>query len=131
MVTRAEPGELSADDAARARSLAGVLLGFGPRGADGAWPAFDVLAAAVGSPRDGRTWVVADTIPPGTSAAVALIEHRWAIPLRDAVARGGGVALEDTWVHPEDLLAANVVVDGVDRPVRLDTFPVDAEAQPS
>ena len=51
-------------------------------------------------------WSIADTIPMGTTAAVALIEHRWAIPLRDAIGRAGGVALADTWVHPEDLVAA-------------------------
>jgi hypothetical protein len=56
--------------------------------------------------RDEAVWSIADTIPAGTAAAVALIEHRWAIPLRDAVRRAGGVALADTWVHPEDLVAA-------------------------
>jgi hypothetical protein len=48
---------------------------------------------------------VADAIPAGSIAAIALIEHRWAIPLRDAVGRAGGVALADEWVHPEDLVA--------------------------
>jgi hypothetical protein len=48
---------------------------------------------------------VADVIPDGSIAAIALIEHRWAIPLRDAVVRAGGVALADEWIHPEDLVA--------------------------
>ena len=50
-------------------------------------------------------WSIADTIPMGTTAAVALIEHRWAIPLRDAIRRAGGVPLADSWIHPEDLIA--------------------------
>ena len=53
----------------------------------------------------GEAWYVADVIPDGPIAAIALIEHRWAIPLRDAVGRAGGVALADEWVHPEDLVA--------------------------
>jgi hypothetical protein len=48
---------------------------------------------------------VGDVIPAGSIAAIALIEHRWAIPLRDAVGRAGGVALADEWIHPEDLVA--------------------------
>jgi hypothetical protein len=46
---------------------------------------------------------LADAIPPGTSAAVALIEHLWATPLREAIARAGGTALEETWLHGEDV----------------------------
>ena len=39
------------------------------------------------------------------AVGVALIEHRWAIPLRDAIRRAGGVPLADSWIHPEDLIA--------------------------
>jgi hypothetical protein len=48
-------------------------------------------------------WYVADAIPQGASAAIALLEHRWAIPLRDAISRANGETLADAWVHPEDL----------------------------
>jgi hypothetical protein len=56
-----------------------------------------------GEPVGGPTWSLADAIPPGTSAAVALIEHLWATPLRDAIAGAGGTALEETWLHREDV----------------------------
>jgi hypothetical protein len=56
------------------------------------------------------TWSVADAIPLGTTAAVALIEHRWAIPLRDAIRRAGGETIADTWVHPGDLVAAGAAL---------------------
>jgi hypothetical protein len=52
---------------------------------------------------DERTWSVADAIPSGHLAVVVLLEHRWAIPLRDAVQRSGGEALADAWLHPDDL----------------------------
>ena len=53
-----------------------------------------------------NVWYLADAIPPGTSAGIALFEHRWAIPLRDAIGRAGGETLVDSWVHPQDLIAA-------------------------
>jgi hypothetical protein len=62
----------------------------------------DVPGAA--EPPEGSTWSLADAIPPGTSAAVALIEHLWATPLREAIARAGGTALEETWLHREDVV---------------------------
>ena len=61
--------------------------------------ASDADVASAGEPEEGSTWSLADAIPPGTSAAVALIEHLWATPLREAVARAGGTALEETWLH--------------------------------
>jgi hypothetical protein len=59
---------------------------------------------------DGSTWSLADAIPPGTSAAVALIEHLWATPLREAIARAGGTALEETWLHREDVELLDQVI---------------------
>lgn len=56
----------------------------------------------------GEAWAISDAIPSGTSALVAVIEHYWAIPLRGAISRGGGFALEDTWLHRADLIAAGV-----------------------
>ena len=54
---------------------------------------------------EADVWFLADAIPEGTSAAVALIEHRWAIPLRDKIIAADGVVLADEWVHPADLVA--------------------------
>ena len=67
------------------------------------------LTAAWGSDT-GEAWAITDAIPAGTYAAVALIEHPWAIPLRGAIVRGGGFALEDTWLHPSDLIAVGAVM---------------------
>jgi hypothetical protein len=52
---------------------------------------------------EGSTWSLADAIPVGTTAAVALIEHLWATPLREAIDRAGGKALEETWLNREDV----------------------------
>ncbi|MFF5292987.1 DUF6325 family protein [Paractinoplanes globisporus] len=49
------------------------------------------------------TWSVADAVPPGSVAAVALIEHTWAGPLNAAIQKAGGAALDETWLAPDDL----------------------------
>jgi hypothetical protein len=54
---------------------------------------------------ENEVWYLADAIPEGTSAAVALLEHMWAIPLRDKIIAAGGAVLADAWVHPADLIA--------------------------
>ena len=40
-----------------------------------------------------------------TAAAILLIEHRWAIPLREAIVDEGGVPLGDAWITIPDLIA--------------------------
>ena len=52
-----------------------------------------------GSP-DGA-WSLADAVPPGGVAAVALLEHLWAEPLVAAIGGAGGRLLGDLWL-PED-----------------------------
>jgi hypothetical protein len=58
---------------------------------------------------DEEVWYVDDAIPNGTAAAVALLEHRWAIPLRDGVRRAGGFHLADAWIHPADLVGIGIL----------------------
>ena len=51
----------------------------------------------------GETWSLADAVPPGGVAAVALIEHLWAEPLVAAIARAGGRPLGELWLPTSDL----------------------------
>ena len=74
--------------------------------------ASDPDSASADEPEDGTTWSLADAIPPGTTAAVALIEHLWATPLREAIARAGGTALEETWLHREDVERMEQLIGG-------------------
>ena len=46
--------------------------------------------------------------PPRFGRAILLIEHLWAVPLRDAIVDAGGIALADQWIHPEDLVAVGL-----------------------
>ena len=43
-----------------------------------------------------------DVIPTGAICVVALIEHRWAIPVADAIYKTGGRTPADAWIHPDD-----------------------------
>ena len=90
-------------------AVAGALIGFGAAGEEGA--EVGALIGAETALEEGSAfdeedvWFIADAIPAGSAAAIAVLEHRWAIPLRDAIRSTGGVPLADEWLHPEDLLA--------------------------
>jgi hypothetical protein len=87
-----------------------------PATADSHNPAGASLGAAVavdGGLLGDAAWSVADAVPPGSMAAVVPLEHRWAVPLRDAVRRAGGVALADAWIHPEDLVRYGIATNMV------------------
>jgi hypothetical protein len=58
---------------------------------------------------DDNVWYVDDSIPPNTAAAVALLEHRWAIPLREKIIGAGGFLVADAWIHPSDLVAVGLL----------------------
>lgn len=57
-------------------------------------------------------WDVLAEIPEGTAAALLLLEHRWAIPLRDAVMRAGGSRLASEFINPLDLVAFGMITRG-------------------
>ncbi len=88
-------------------ALCGALLGLGAAGEEGALAGAEAGAEAMSGGQlydPDEVWVLADEIPPGTTAAICMLEHRWAIPLRDAILDAGGAVLVDEWMHPEDLV---------------------------
>ena len=115
-LTVIERSDLSDEEAAEFGAVVGALVGLGAGGVEGAEAGAELGAAAAAAERaepeaesDAETWDVLDEIPPGTAAAVILLEHRWATPLRDAVRRAGGFPISDGWVHPEDLVAIGML----------------------
>jgi hypothetical protein len=60
-------------------------------------------------PAEEESWSLDDAIPNDSAAAIALVEHRWAIGTRDAIGAAGGVAVAEAWIHPADLVAAGLV----------------------
>ncbi|HEX5618051.1 MAG TPA: hypothetical protein VFX51_06510 [Solirubrobacteraceae bacterium] len=57
---------------------------------------------------DDDLWSVEEAIPNDSAAAIALVEHRWAIGTRDAIRAAGGTPVADAWIHPADLAAAGI-----------------------
>jgi uncharacterized membrane protein len=111
-VAAVELSGLSAEESAELGALVGAMIGLGMDGEEGMeeGAVAGAEAAEDGFIGEEEVWSIADAIPMGTTAAVALVEHRWAIPLRDAIRRAGGVALADSWVHPEDLVAFGAAI---------------------
>jgi hypothetical protein len=58
---------------------------------------------------DEDAWDVLAEIPEDSAAMLILLEHRWAIPLRDAIARAGGMRLASEFISPLDLVALGLV----------------------
>ena len=112
-ITALQVTDLSQDEALEMGAIAGALIGFGyGEGDDAAIEAGAELGAEAMA--DGHllpeedAWYVADAIPNGSAAAIILLEHIWAIPLRDAIVGAGGIALADEWIHAKDLIAVGV-----------------------
>lgn len=112
-VTTLERSDLSDEEAAEFGAVVGALVGLGVAGPEGAKAGAEIGAEATAEGvdlfDDENVWDVVDDIPNDTAAALILLEHRWAIPLRDAVARAGGFRISDGFIHPLDLVAIGVL----------------------
>jgi uncharacterized membrane protein len=104
---------LSAEEAIELGSKVGALIGLGIEGEEGmeAGAAVGAEAAAEGISvfTDEQAWDVMAEIPNDTAAALILLEHHWAVPLRDAIARAGGWRLGDSFISPLDLIEIGLV----------------------
>ena len=107
VITMIEHSDLSQDETIEFGATVGALIGLGVAGEEGAEAGAIAGAEAAldGGMIEDQVWYIADEIPEGTAAAVALIEHRWAIPLRSAIQDAGGFLISDSWIHPTDLVA--------------------------
>ncbi len=107
-----QDSQLSEGEAQEFGAVVGGLIGLGMAGEEGLEAGAEVGAEAM---EDGHlleaddVWYAADAIPNNTAAVVVLLEHRWAIPLRDGIARAGGFVLADEWIHAKDLVAVGLL----------------------
>ena len=103
---------LSTEEAEEFGAYIGALIGIGVAGEEGAEAGAlaGALEGADGHVLDEeQVWYLVDEIPEGSAAGIALLEHRWAIPLREAIERAGGTLLTDAWIHPQDLVAIGLL----------------------
>ena len=104
---------LSRDEAVELGSTIGALIGLGIEGEEGmdagALAGAEAAADGVEVFSDEEAWDVVEDIPNDSAAALLLIEHHWAVPLRDAIARAGGFRLSDGFISPLDLVEIGLV----------------------
>jgi len=99
---------LTNDEAIELGSKVAALIGLGIEGEDGMEKGAEAGAEAAADGIDafsGEEWDVLEEIPNDSAAALVLLEHHWAVPLRDAIARAGGFRLADSFISPLDLVA--------------------------
>jgi uncharacterized membrane protein len=106
---------LSHDEAIELGSKVGALIGLGFEGEEGmeAGAQAGAEAAAEGASvfSEEEAWDVLADIPNDSAAALLLIEHHWAVPLRDAVAEAGGFRISDGFISPLDLVEIGLLSD--------------------
>jgi uncharacterized membrane protein len=101
---------LTEQEAIEVGSKIGALIGLGIEGEEGAEAGAiegaEEVAAAGGVHifTEEEGWDVLEDIPNDSAAALILIEHHWAVPLRDAVLRAGGFRISDGFISPLDLV---------------------------
>src|SRR4051794_15260459 len=104
---------LTQDESMEIGSVVGALVGLGAGGEEGA-----VVGAIAGAEagshgvsvfNDEEAWDVIAELPNDSAAALLLIEHHWAVPLRDAIARAGGFRIGDGFINPLDLVAVGAL----------------------
>jgi uncharacterized membrane protein len=104
---------LTPDQAGEVGAYIGGLLGLGGAGAEGAVEGIvagsEAMESGEGVFEPERAWDVVDDIPEDSAATLLLLEHRWAIPLRDAIAQAGGFRIADGFISPLDLVEIGLV----------------------
>ena len=106
---------LTEDEAIELGSKIGALIGLGIEGEEGieagAIAGAEEVAAEGGVNvfTEEEGWDVLEDIPNDSAAALILIEHHWAVPLRDAVVRAGGFRISDAFISPLDLVELGLV----------------------
>jgi uncharacterized membrane protein len=104
---------LTKDEAVELGTKVGALIGLGIEGEEGleagAEAGAEAAADGVQVFSDQEAWDVLEDIPNDSAAALLLIEHHCAVPLRDAIARAGGFRLSDGFISPLDLVAIGLL----------------------
>src|SRR5215813_957442 len=107
---------LTQDEAIELGSKIGALIGLGIDGEEGMEAGAEAGAAQAAEEGinvfGGDEWDVLEDIPNDSAAALILLEHHWAVPLRDAIARAGGFRISDGFISPLDLVGIGLMTAG-------------------
>ena len=112
-VSVTEESQLTEAEAEEFGATVGALIGLGAAGERGMRIGAELGAAAAaeggGVWDPEQAWDVLSEIPEDTAAALILLEHRWAIPLRHAIRESGGFRLVSEFVNPLDLVGVGLL----------------------
>ena len=104
---------LTQDEAIELGSKIGALIGLGIDGEEGMEAGAEAGAEQAAEEGinvfGGDEWDVLEDIPNDSAAALILLEHHWAVPLRDAIARAGGFRISDGFISPLDLVGIGLM----------------------
>jgi uncharacterized membrane protein len=104
---------LTKDEAVELGSKVAALIGLGIDGEEGFEKGLEVGAEEAEDGihlfTDEEAWDILEDIPNDSAAALILLEHHWAVGLRDAIAKVGGFRLADGFISPLDLVQIGLV----------------------
>ena len=106
---------LTEDEAIEIGSKIGALIGLGFEGEEGAEAGAIAGAEEVAAEggvnifSEEEGWDVLEDIPNDSAAALVLLEHHWAVPLRDAIVRACGFRISDGFISPLDLVGIGLL----------------------
>jgi uncharacterized membrane protein len=104
---------LTQEEAVELGSKIGALIGLGIDGEEGMEAGAEAGAEQAAEEGinvfGGDEWDVLEDIPNDSAAALILLEHHWAVPLRDAIARANGFRISDGFISPLDLVAIGLM----------------------
>jgi hypothetical protein len=63
-------------------------------------------------PEAQELWHLGEVVPPSGRAVVALLEHRWAVGLRDSLLASGAALRYETWLDEDDRTRLESLVTG-------------------
>lgn len=109
--------DLDFQEATEFGSYVGSLAGFKTLGEEGMDYGAIAGAAELADGHvfdEGDIFRVTQSLPNDTSAALVLIEHRWAKSLLASVERAGGLELSNDWLHHDDVLTISPPVEQPD-----------------
>ena len=105
---------LTHEEAIELGTKIGALIGLGIAGEEGMEAGAEAGAEEAAEEGinvfgDVDEWDVLEDIPNDSAAALILLEHHWAVPLRDAIARAGGFRISDGFISPLDLVGIGLM----------------------
>lgn len=93
----------------------GALIGLGAGGIDGFLEGAETGAEIM---EEGGLGIIEDItedlideLPDGSAAMLLIMEHTWAVPLREAVVDAGGVLMANQWIGAQELISLGAALN--------------------